>query len=96
MVSEVLNLKVNKMTRLENGSKLKAFCDLLFGDLFVIRGFRIVEGDKGMFVGMPQQQSKQGKWFNVFTPSTSEIKEYITEIVLGAYQSEEAKEEIEV
>ena len=89
MVNEVLNVKVNKLTRLENGSKIKAFCDLLFGDLFLVKGFRVVEGEKGMFVGMPQQTSKSGKWFNVFTPATKEIAEYLKEIVLEAYKTEE-------
>ncbi len=88
MVSEVLNLKVDRMTKLEGESKVKAFCDLVFGDMFLVKGFKIVEGEKGMFVGMPQQQSKQGKWFNVFLPVTNEIKEYISETVLQAYRAQ--------
>ena len=89
MVNEILNVKVDKMTKLTNGGKLKAFCDLLFGDLFLVKGFRVVEGDDGNFVGMPQQLSKQGKWFSVFLPTTNEVREYIKEVVLNAYQSEE-------
>ena len=88
-MSEVLNVKVEKMNRLENAGKLKAFCDLLFGDLFLVKGFRVVEGEKGIFVGMPQHQSSQGKWFNIFTPATNEIKEYLKEIVLEAYREGE-------
>ncbi|MBL7157286.1 MAG: septation protein SpoVG family protein [Candidatus Omnitrophica bacterium] len=88
MVSEVLNLKVDRMTKLDGESKVKAFCDLVFGDLFLVKGFRIVEGEKGMFVGMPQQQSKQGKWFSIFLPATTEIKEYISETVLQAYRAQ--------
>jgi len=88
MVNEVLNVKVDRITKLNNESKVKAFCDLLFGDLFLVRGFRVVEGEKGIFVGMPQQRSMQGKWFNVFTPATEEIKQYLNDIVLSAYQEE--------
>ncbi|MFH1593691.1 MAG: SpoVG family protein [Candidatus Omnitrophota bacterium] len=86
---EVLNVRVDKMTKLETDGKLKAFCDLIFGDLFTVRGFRVVNGEKGIFVGMPQQVSKQGKWFSVFTPATEEIKEYLKEVILKAYQEEE-------
>ena len=89
MVSEVLNVKVDRITKLESDSKVKAFCDLLFADLFLVRGFRIVEGEKGIFIGMPQHQSKQGKWFNVFTPSTDEVREYLKEVILEAYQQAE-------
>lgn len=88
-MSEVLNVKVDKLTRMDNGSKVKAFCDLLFGDLFLVKGFKVVEGENGTFVGMPQQQSKQGRWFNMFLPATNEIKAYITEVVLQAYQEAE-------
>ena len=88
-MSELLNVKVDRITRLENGGKLKAFCDLHFGDLFTVRGFRIVEGDNGTFIGMPQQAGKNGKWFNVFTPATTEIKEYLKEVILDAYGKNE-------
>ena len=85
-MNEVLNVKVDKITRIDNGGKLKAFCDLLFGDLFLIRGFRIVDGENGMFVGMPQQAGKEGRWFSIFTPATKEIGEYLKEVVLDAYK----------
>lgn len=89
IMSEVLNVKVDRLTKLGNESKVKAFCDLLFGDLFLIKGFRVVQGEKELFVGMPQQISKQGKWFDVFIPATNEIREYLKEVVLQAYQEGE-------
>ena len=88
-MSEILNVKVDKVTKLDTDGKVKAFCDLLFGDLFLVRGFRVVEGEKGTFVGMPQQRGSQGKWFSVFTPATDEIREYISETVLEAYKEAE-------
>jgi len=87
-MSEVLNVKVDRINKLENGGKLKAFCDLSFGDLFLVRGFRVVEGEKGTFLGLPQQIGKNGKWYNVFTPATKEIAEYLKDVVLQAYQQE--------
>jgi len=87
-MNELLSLKVDRMTRLEGESKVKAFCDLVFGDLFLVKGFRVVEGEKGLFVGMPQQQGKQGKWFTVFWPITTELKEYIGEVIMQAYKGE--------
>jgi len=87
-MNEVLNVKIDKLTRLETGSKVKAFCDLVFGDLFLVRGFRVVEGESGLFVGMPQQRSIQGKWFTTFAPATDEIREYLSEVVLEAYKNQ--------
>jgi len=72
------------LRRLENG-KLKAFVDLLFNDAFIVKGFRVVEGSEGMFVGFPQQMSK-GKWYDVFLPASDEIREVISNKVLASYQ----------
>ncbi|MCQ9206569.1 MAG: SpoVG family protein [Omnitrophica bacterium] len=88
-MNELLSLKIDRMNRLEGESKVKAFCDLVFGDLFLVKGFKVVEGEKGLFVSMPQQQGKHGKWFNIFWPITTELKEYIGEVVLQAYKGEE-------
>jgi len=85
-MNEVLNVKVDRMSKFENGSKLKAFCDLAFGDLFLIKGFRVVEGEKGLFIGMPQQKGSNGKWYNIFTPATRELAEYLKEVTLDAYK----------
>ena len=88
-MSEVLNVKIKRLAMVDNGSKIKAFCDLLFEGLFLIKGFRVVESEKGAFIGMPQQQSKNGKWYDVFVPGTPEIREYITEVIMQAYKGEE-------
>lgn len=85
MENDTLVITVDRLTRIDNGGKLKAFCDLLFGNLFLIKGFRLIEGEKGMFIGMPQQRSSQGKWFDIFSPATKELREYLNEIVIQAY-----------
>lgn len=88
MINEILNVKVEKMMKTEGDGKIKAYCDLMFGDLFLIKGFKIIEGDHGLFVAMPQRENKQGKRYAVFVPMTKEIKEYIQEVILDEYQGE--------
>jgi len=85
MENDALAITVDRVTKIDNTGKLKAFCDLLFGELFLIKGFRVIEGEKGIFIGMPQQRSSQGKWFDVFSPMTKELREYLNEIVIQAY-----------
>jgi stage V sporulation protein G len=86
MTSETLNVKVHDMRKLDGESAIKAFCDLSFADLFVVRGFKVVENEKGMFVGMPSQQGRDEKWYPTFTPATPEVKQLITSIVMDAYE----------
>ena len=85
MAGEV-NIEVVGLHRFENGkSKLKAFVNVAIGD-FIVRGLRIVQGQKGLYLAMPQDQGKDGRWYNSFYPKSPEAKEALTETVLSAYQ----------
>ncbi|HNX80837.1 MAG TPA: SpoVG family protein [Candidatus Omnitrophota bacterium] len=78
-------LKVVRMHRFSGESKTKAFVDVSLGD-FIVRGLRIVEGKNGLFLSMPQEKSKEGKWFNLFYAATKEAKQVLSNVVLSAYE----------
>jgi stage V sporulation protein G len=84
-MAEGLNLEVVRLYRLEGDSKLKAFVDVAIGD-FIVKGLRILQGQKGLFLGMPQEKAKDGKWYNAFYPKTKEARQNLTEKVLAAYE----------
>jgi DNA-binding cell septation regulator SpoVG len=79
-------ISVSRIFKLESDSKLKAFADVSFSGM-VIKGFSVVDGEKGLFVSMPRHQGKDGKWYETVTPSTKELKQQLTQAVLEAYQS---------
>ena len=79
------DLQVVRLYRLEGESKVKAFADVAIGD-FVVKGLRVVQGQKGLFLSMPQEKSKDGKFYNTFLPVTKEARQSLSEIVLAAYQ----------
>jgi len=83
-MEEVLDLKVVRLHRLEGESKTKAFADIAIGG-FVVKGLRVVQGEKGLFLGMPREQGKDGKWYNSFFPATEEAKQNLSDTVLAAY-----------
>lgn len=85
MVAEDLRLVVTRMHKLNGDGALKAFCDLSVLDSLVINGLRVVEGKEGLFVGMPQEAGKDGKWYNTVIPLKREIKDEIERVVLEAY-----------
>ena len=85
MVSEGLKLEVNRIHKLDGSGSTKAFCDLSILDSIVIKGLRVVEGEKGLFVSMPREEGKDGKWYNTVIPLKREIKDEIEKLVLEAY-----------
>jgi len=85
MVAEELKFEVAKIHKLDGTGSTKAYCDLSVLDSLVIKGLRVVEGDKGLFVSMPREQGKDGKWYNTVMPLNREVKDEIEKLVLEAY-----------
>lgn len=81
-----IKIEVVRLYRFENDGPVKAFCDIQFDDDYVIKGFRVVEGKEGLFVGMPSGVGKDGRWYNTFLPLTDQVKGRIQEAVISAYK----------
>lgn len=80
------DVKVMRLHRFDdNGSTLKAFADVAIGD-FLIKGLRVVQGKKGLFLAMPGEQGKDGKWYDTFRPLTKEARQLLSDAVMETYQ----------
>ena len=87
MVKTSNGVEVLSLRRLSGDSNLKAFVDVSFAGVFIVKGLRVVEGKNGLFVGMPREKGKDGKWYNRAYPLTKEFKELLNEVVLEAYEN---------
>ena len=85
MIKEDLKLEVSRIHKLDGSGATKAFCDLSILDSFVIKGLRVVEGEKGLFVSMPREEGKDGKWYNTVATLNREVKDEVEKLVLEAY-----------
>lgn len=84
---ESSEIQVARLFRVEKeGSKLKAFVDLSIGDSLIVKGFKVMQGQEGLFVSMPSQPGKDGKWYQVALPTTKEKRQEISELILSAYK----------
>ncbi len=79
-------LLVQRMIKFDGEGSLRAFCDLVVGDLFVIKGLRVVKGRNGLFVSMPRQQGKDTKWYDTAEPLSKAVKQEVDQLILAAYQ----------
>ena len=82
-----LKIEVSRIHKLEGAGSIKAFVDIVIEDAFVIKGVRIVEGEKGLLVRMPMESGKDGKWYNTVIPLKREIRDEVERLVLEAYGS---------
>ena len=74
------------MERKDGSGCCKALVDIAIDESFVIKGMRVIEGEKSLFVAYPKEE-KNGKWYNVVIPLKREVKEDIEKIILDAYNN---------
>lgn len=69
--------------------KVKAFIDVDVADLFRIRSIKVVEGDNGLFVSMPQTKSATtNRYYEDVSCLSETVKDDVERIVLKYYKSE--------
>ena len=88
MAIETLEIKVLKVHRIEGENRIKAFVDVSINDALLIKGIRIVEGNKGLFVSMPVEQGRNEKWYERVRCLNKSIRDEIANAVLTAYSGE--------
>ena len=81
----MMKIDVARIHKLDGAGAIKAFADITIEDSINILGLRVVEGKDGLFVTMPMEEGKDGKWYNVVIPLKRDLKEKIERIVLEAY-----------
>ena len=86
-MKESNGFEVAQIRRLDGEGKTKAFCDISVSG-FVIKGFRVVDGKRGLFVSTPRQQGKDGKWYETVQLLDEETRTGLNELILEAYASE--------
>lgn len=77
---------------LRDEEKLKAFVNITFDDVFVIRGLKIIEGKEGLFVCMPSRKLEDGTYKDIAHPITNEFRRLMENQILDEFrrQSSEA------
>lgn len=85
-MSEDLNFKIQRIHRLDSASSLKAFVDISINDILLIKGFRILEGSRGLFVSMPKDQGKDKKWYDTVKFLSRESRADVSQKIMEEYE----------
>ena len=73
---------------LRDDNKLKAFASITLDNCFVIRGLKIIEGAKGVFVAMPSRKRPDGTYQDVAHPINNETRDWMEGLIIEAYKEE--------
>ena len=78
-------LKLDVSVRvIEPVKNLMGFASVKFNDCFVVENLKIIQGSKGLFVGMPSAPDGKGGYRETAKPITKEFREELNAAVLEA------------
>ncbi len=81
---EITGVKIKKVKQEGN---LKAWATITINDSIVIRDIRVLNGENGLFVGMPGRKRSDGKYSDTVYIKNSNIKEDINKAILEKYET---------
>ena len=82
-----IQARIDRMVQVGN---VKAIASVSLDGMFVVKGLKVMDGRKGLFVSMPQEtfsgKNGQKQYSNLFFPLTNSAKSELQEAVLDAYR----------
>ena len=70
-----------------NWGKIRAFFDLQTEEGFTMKGFKLVEGINGLFVGFPSQKGSDDEYYDTVW-ADRDVKEQVNQLAVKTYGQE--------
>ncbi len=58
-------MEVIKYTPINSDGKIKGYLTIKTSEGFEMKGFKLIEGENGLFVGAPSQKGKDEQWYDM-------------------------------
>ena len=84
---EITELRIRKVSKADDGSKLCAYVTVTFDNCFVVHNVKIIEGKTGLFIAMPSRKTSRGEYKDVAHPISPEFRSTLQEKILAEYNA---------
>lgn len=81
---EITKVEVRPM---RNEGNLKAFCSVVFDDVFIVHSVKVIQGKEALFVAMPSRETKDGSFRDTAHPIDNEFRLLLEETILAEYRA---------
>lgn len=78
---EITEIHIN----IRDEERLKAFVNITFDDVFVVRGLKVINGNNGLFVCMPSRRMQDGSYRDIAHPINNEFRQSMEKLILDEY-----------
>ena len=79
---EITKVEIRPM---RNEGNLKAFCSIVFDDVFIVHSVKIIQGKESLFVAMPSREMRGGEFRDTAHPIDNEFRLRMEEVILAKY-----------
>jgi len=80
---EITKVEIRPM---RDEGNLKAFCSVVFDDVFIVHSVKIIQGKESLFVAMPSRQVKTGEFRDTAHPIDNEFRLRLESTILDKYR----------
>jgi len=71
---------------MRNEGNLKAFCSVVFDDVFIVHSVKVIQGKESLFVAMPSREIKNGEFRDTAHPIDNDFRLKMEQIILDKYK----------
>jgi len=87
---EITKVEIRPM---RNEGNLKAFCSVIFDDVFIVHSVKVIQGREGLFVAMPSREVGKGEFRDIAHPIDNDFRLKLEGLVLERYHEEVGRTE---
>ncbi|MGA1864597.1 MAG: septation regulator SpoVG [bacterium] len=74
-----------------DGERLKGYATVIFDHVFIIRDLKIIDGNNGLFVAMPNKRTKNGTYRDIAHPLNKEMRDNLEKRIIQQYNNSSAE-----
>ncbi|MBI4979215.1 MAG: septation regulator SpoVG [Spirochaetes bacterium] len=74
-----------RIKKVSGEGKLRAYASVTFDDVFVIHNVKVIQGNKGIFVAMPNRRVGTGEYKDVVHPLTTDFRQTLQHSIIDAF-----------
>lgn len=80
-----------RVRKVEGQGQMLAVASVTFDDEFVVHDIKVIDGNNGMFIAMPNKKQTNGEYRDVAHPIKSDFRKVLSDAILEAYNASENK-----
>ncbi|WNY66201.1 DNA-binding protein SpoVG [Borreliella andersonii] len=85
---DITDIRIKKVDSKNSGSKLLAYVAVTFDNCLVLHNIRVIKGQKGVFIAMPNRRTRVGEYKDIVHPISQDFRKALQTSIFKEYVKE--------